>query len=151
FSIVLIALVLVLGPLFEAVPRVLAIVAAASGLIVAVALPEWIQNTVAGLALSGRGQFREGDQIEVRDAKGTVDRVGLQRTRLRADDGSVVSLPNRDILQHAIRVGGQQSAVSVHVVLAPDLASTPAGRERALEVARMSPYRRARTAPRLED
>src|SRR5690606_37830351 len=94
FSIVLIALVLVLGPLFEAVPLVLAIVAAASGLIVAVALPVWIQHTVAGLALSGRGQFREGDQSEVRDAKGTVDRVGLQRTRLRADDGSVVSLPN---------------------------------------------------------
>ena len=151
FGIVTVALIVALRPLFGAVPLVLAIVVATLGLITAIALPEWIQNTAAGLALTARGQFREGDQIEVGSAVGSVDRIGLQRTRLRADDGALVSVPNRDILQSAVRIGGQQSAVPVTLVMPESAAPTPTARARILEVARLSPFRRAGTSPHLED
>lgn len=151
FVIVTVSLIVALRPLFAAVPLILALVTATAGLIAAIALPEWIQNTAAGLALTARGQFREGDQIQVGTAAGGVDRIGLQRTRLRADDGSLISMPNRDILHNAVRVGGQQSAVPVTLVLPGSVVSSPADRARILEVARLSPFRRAGTSPHLED
>jgi hypothetical protein len=150
-AVVVAAAMLAIRPLFIAVPLVLSIVVATLGLIFAIALPEWIQNMVAGLSLTGRAQFREGDQIEVGEAIGAVDRIGLQRTRLRAADGSLISLPNRDILRLAVRIGGEQRAVPVAIVLSPEAGSTSKERERAHRIARLSPFRRAGSTPRLEE
>ncbi len=150
-GVVLLATVVAARPFFVAVPLVSSIGLAVFGLVVAVALPEWVQSLVAGLSLTRRAQFREGDRIEVGDVEGAVERMGLLRTVLRASDGSSVSVPNRDIVRRAIRVGGELSAVPVTIELPPETSGTSAARERARRLAWLSPYRRAGSPPRLEE
>jgi small-conductance mechanosensitive channel len=150
-GVVVVATLIAVRPLFTAVPLVFSVVVAVTGLIAALALPEWIQNTVAGLSLALRGQFREGDQIEVGDAAGTVDRIGLLRTRLQTADGSTISLPNRDMLRRAVRVGREQRAAPVSIELPAELGRSPEARERIRRIARLSPYRRSGASPRIEE
>jgi hypothetical protein len=137
-------------PLFVAVPLISAIVVAVVGLIGAIALPEWIQNIVAGLSLTMRGQFREGDRIELAAAAGAVERMGLFRTSLRATDGSLVTVPNRSILRDAVRIGVEEHAVPVVLQLPDRVVSSLDARDLATRIARLSPYRRAGSQPRLE-
>ena len=148
-TVVALATLLAVRPLFVHVPLVLSVVIAIGGLIGAIALPEWIQNTVAGLSLALRGQFREGDQIEVGDAAGTVERIGLLRTRLLTADGSTISLPNRDMLRLAVRVGREQRAAPITLELPMEIARAPEARERIRRIARLSPYRRSVSDPDL--
>jgi hypothetical protein len=150
-GVVVVASLLAVRPLFVAVPLVLSVVVAVTGLLAAIALPEGIQNAVGGLSLALRGQFREGDQIEVGDAAGTVDRIGLLRTRLQTSDGSTISLPNRDMLRLAVRVGREQRAAPISIELPAELGRSPEGRERIRRIARLSPYRRSGAIPRLEE
>jgi hypothetical protein len=149
-TVMLVAIVLIVRPLFIAVPLVLCIAITVVAFIMAFALPVWIQNFVAGLSLTTRAQFREGDQIEVGDAAGAVDRIGMLRTRLIAADRSRISLPNRDILRLAVRVGREQSAAPVAIELPPELASTPRARREAQRIAQFCPFRRAGSVARLE-
>lgn len=150
-GVVVVATLLAVRPLFATVPLVLSVVVAVAGLIAAIALPEGIQNTVGGLSLALRGQFREGDQIEVGDAAGTVDRIGLLRTRLQTTDGSTISLPNRDMLRLAVRVGREQRAAPISIELPEEFTRAPEARERVRRIARLSPYRRSGATPRLEE
>jgi small-conductance mechanosensitive channel len=150
-GVVVLATLLAVRPLFAAVPLVLSVVVAVTGLIAAIALPEWIQNTVGGLSLALRGQFREGDQIEVGEAAGTVERIGLLRTRLQTADGSTISLPNRDMLRLAVRVGREQRAAPITIELPAELGRAPEARERIRRIARLSPYRRSGAVPRIEE
>jgi hypothetical protein len=150
-GVVVLATLFAVRPLFATVPLVLSVVLAVTGLIAAIALPEWIQNTAAGLSLTFRGQFREGDQIEVGDAIGTVERIGLLRTRLQTADGSIISLPNRDMLRLAVRVGREQRAAPISIELPAEIARAPEARERIRRIARLSPYRRSNASPRLEE
>lgn len=67
------------------------------GLGVAFALKEMIADTVAGVYLLRDPDFQEGDPVDTASVVGSVERIGLRKTRLRAEDGSLVVLANRDV------------------------------------------------------
>jgi len=64
---------------------------------VAFALKEMIADTVAGVYLLKDPDFGEGDTVTTASVTGTVERIDLRKTRLRAEDGDLVVLANRDV------------------------------------------------------
>ncbi len=90
-------------------------VTVAAGVILA-ALPA-LQNIVAGLYLSARGDLREGDAILLGGTSGTVREVGLGRLRLRKDDGTTALIPNRVLLNETVEVQRASGRARINVTL----------------------------------
>jgi small-conductance mechanosensitive channel len=67
------------------------------GLGVAFALKEMIADTVAGIYLLRDPDFEIGDTVNTASVSGTVSQIDLRKTRIRADDGTLVVLANRDV------------------------------------------------------
>ncbi|MFB6295928.1 MAG: mechanosensitive ion channel domain-containing protein [Halobacteriales archaeon] len=64
---------------------------------IAFALKEMIADTVAGIYLLKDPDFEEGDAVTTASVTGTVVRIDLRKTRIRAEDGDLVVLANRDV------------------------------------------------------
>jgi len=120
-------------------------------LAVAIALPNWVRDFAAGVALANRTRFREGDQVRLPSAVGSVRHIGLLRTAIRAGDGGTLSVPNRAVLSQTIQVGREQQAAPVEIVLPPEASSTPEAREMLLRLAHVSPFRRGGSRPTLTE
>jgi len=67
------------------------------GLGIAFALKEMIADTVAGVYLLQDPDFQEGDRVTTASVTGTVEGIDLRKTRIRADDGDLVVLANREV------------------------------------------------------
>jgi small-conductance mechanosensitive channel len=67
------------------------------GLGVAFALKEMIADTVAGVYLLRDPDFNQGDLVDTASVTGTITAIGLRKTRIRAEDGELVVLANRDV------------------------------------------------------
>ncbi len=150
-TIMSVVLLLVLRKLMLVAPIVTWLSVAVVALFVALALPNWIRDVVAGIALANRSRFREGDQVRFMDASGSVRHIGLLRTAIRAGDGGTISVPNREVLAHTIQVGREQQAAPIEVVIPPDAADTPEEREMLLRMAQVSPFRRGGSRPTLRE
>ncbi|MFC7075024.1 mechanosensitive ion channel family protein [Haloarcula halophila] len=67
------------------------------GLGVAFALQDMIADTVAGVYLLRDPDFNEGYRVDTASVTGTITAIGLRKTRLRVEDGSLVVLANREV------------------------------------------------------
>ena len=65
-------------------PLLTGIVVSLVAVLVAIALPTWVQDFVAGVALATRARFREGDLVKLPSAVGSVRHIGVWRTAIRA-------------------------------------------------------------------
>lgn len=146
---IVVAALLVLRPIFAAAPLVSGVLAAGACLVFAIALPSWLQDFTAGLELSMRRRVREGDQVELERQTGTVRSIGLLRTRLRAPDGSTLTIPNRLLVTEPVRVGRDSGAIPVTVKLPAERAADPRWREQLEQLALLCPFRRAGSGPSL--
>ncbi|MEE4173378.1 MAG: mechanosensitive ion channel family protein [Xanthomonadales bacterium] len=68
------------------------------GVIVSLGSSSFIANLIAGIALTYRGVFREGDWVEIGDAEGRVEEIRSQVVRLRTRDNEQVTVPSSTIL-----------------------------------------------------
>lgn len=57
----------------------------------------FVSDLVNGFFILSEDQFDVGDTVEINSEVGTVIQLGLRTTRLRASDGSIIFIPNRDI------------------------------------------------------
>lgn len=73
------------------------------GLAVALAAQDTLKNFFGSLALMGDKPFNIGDRIVIDSFDGVVEQVGLRSTRLRTLDGHVVTFPNGDLANKAIK------------------------------------------------
>jgi small conductance mechanosensitive channel len=73
-----------------------------SGIAIAFAAQDVIQNFIAGVIIQVRRPFKVGDQVTTMDFDGTVRDVDLRAVRLTTFDGLDVVLPARDVLGGAI-------------------------------------------------
>lgn len=64
---------------------------------VSYALSNMIADTVAGVYLLRDPDFNPGDTVTTESVTGTVQLIGLRKSRLRLDDGNVVVLANRNV------------------------------------------------------
>jgi MscS family membrane protein len=67
------------------------------GLAVGLAAQDTLSNLFGAVAIFADKPFRVGDSIRVDAIEGTVEAIGLRSTRVRNDDGYLVSIPNRNM------------------------------------------------------
>ena len=73
-----------------------------SGLVLALALQKVVENFVGALILQTRRPFTVGDTVELGDHTGVVADVDARTVVLRGLDGSMIRLPNMEVLNSAI-------------------------------------------------
>ena len=110
---VLAGAVVALIPLFRLAPLVVSVSLLLLSWAASRVAARQLRNLLAGLALSRRRVFREGDSLVLGDRRGTVRTIGLWRTKLVLDDGSTTWMPNHDLAQGDITVGGVAGAARV--------------------------------------
>lgn len=57
----------------------------------------FVSDLVNGFFILSEDQFDVGDTVEINSEVGTVIQLGLRTTRLKASDGSIIYIPNRNI------------------------------------------------------
>ena len=73
-----------------------------TGLALGFALSNILSNFVSGILLLWLRPFQIGDQVQVAEVEGTVERIELRATLIRAYVGRVVLVPNADVFTSRI-------------------------------------------------
>lgn len=68
------------------------------GVLLSLGSSSFIANTIAGLTMTYRGAFKEGDMVRIGDVVGRVDDIRLMVTRVITPKNETVILPNSNIL-----------------------------------------------------
>jgi small-conductance mechanosensitive channel len=68
------------------------------GVIFSLGSSSFIANVMAGLAMTYRGAFKEGDRVQIGDVFGRVEEVKLMTTRIHTLKNESVVIPNSNIL-----------------------------------------------------
>lgn len=72
------------------------------GLALAFAFQEVLENFIAGVFLSARRPFSQGDEITTADHRGVVEDISLRELTLRTYDGELVYIPNSEVWSNPI-------------------------------------------------
>ena len=67
------------------------------GLAVGLAAQDTLSNLFGAVAIFADKPFRVGDRIQLDSIDGTVEAIGLRSTRVRNQDGFLVSIPNKNM------------------------------------------------------
>ncbi len=68
------------------------------GVIFSLGSSSFIANVMAGLAMTYRGAFKEGDRVRIDDVFGRVEEIKLMTTRIQTIKNESVLIPNSNIL-----------------------------------------------------
>lgn len=100
-----------------------------------------IQNVWAGFVMSFRRRLRAGDRVTLGGQVGIVRDVSLTQLHLRSPDGASIFIPNRMVLNEAVRVEQAKNTETVSVQVKPPVAPTPDTVQAARRAALFSPFR----------
>ena len=73
------------------------------GLAIGLAAQDMIKNFFGSLMIFSDQPFELGDRVVIGDTDGTVESVGFRSTRIRTLDGHLVTMPNGDVANSAVR------------------------------------------------
>ena len=68
------------------------------GAAIALALRESLENLIASFVIFFDKPFTTGDNVKVQHVTGIVERIGLRSTRIRSDQKTYVSVPNKQMV-----------------------------------------------------
>lgn len=68
------------------------------GAALALSARESLENLIASFIIFFDKPFKTGDSVRVNNVKGTVERIGLRSTRVRTPDKSLVTIPNKQMV-----------------------------------------------------
>lgn len=95
------------------------------GLALAFAFQDILENFIAGILMSLRRPFNEGDQIKTGDIEGTVQDITLRSVTLRAYNGERIYVPNAMVWKSPIvnhtELGSRRTTLMVGVHYDTDL------------------------------
>lgn len=96
------------------------------GLVIGIAFQDFMSNFFAGILISFRRPFVDGDIVESNDMMGAVETINLRNTVVRNFDGQQVLIPNKLVIENVLvnysRYGKRRINISVGVSYATDLA-----------------------------
>jgi len=72
------------------------------GLVVALAARETIENLIASVSIMIERPFVIGDAVVLGTISGDIEQIGFRSVRLRTDDSSLVTVPNRLMVSQAL-------------------------------------------------
>jgi small-conductance mechanosensitive channel len=97
-----------------------------TGVALGFALKDIVLNFVSGIMILAMRYFQIGDQIAVGDTEGTVERIDLRATHIRTFDGSLVLVPNGEIMTSRLTNNTasplRRASVSVYLNYGQDVA-----------------------------
>ena len=100
--IVIIAIIFILGVIFKLnVASILAGVGI-GGLAVALAAKESLENLLGSFTIFIDKPFQVGDVVQAGNVNGTVERVGFRSTRIRTENKTFVTVPNKQIVDSVL-------------------------------------------------
>ena len=73
-----------------------------AGAAIALASKESLENIIASFIIFFDKPFVTGDVLKVHDITGTVERIGLRSTRIRTTDKTLVSVPNKQMVDSIV-------------------------------------------------
>jgi MscS family membrane protein len=73
------------------------------GLAFALAARATLENLLAGVVIYMDKSIKVGDLIQSGDVEGVVEDIGMRSTRIRAADGTLISVTNSDMSSKIIR------------------------------------------------
>ena len=79
-----------------------------------------VSDYLAGITLLFENSYAQGEKVEIMDVVGTIERVGIRTTLLRADTGELFTVPNGDVRLIRNFSRGAFSTASVRVALKAD-------------------------------
>lgn len=68
------------------------------GAALALAARESLENLIASFVIFFDRPFVTGDTVKIRDVRGAVERIGLRSTRIRTIENSLVTVPNKQMV-----------------------------------------------------
>lgn len=69
---------------------------------IALALRESLENLIASFVIFFDKPFTTGDLVKVQNVSGTVEKIGLRSTRIRTDNKTLVSVPNKQMVDSVL-------------------------------------------------
>lgn len=69
---------------------------------IALALRESLENLIASFIIFFDRPFTSGDLVKVNNITGTVEKIGLRSTRIRSDQKTYVSVPNKQMVDSVL-------------------------------------------------
>ena len=93
------ALIIVMGNIFNVNVTALATGVGIGGIAIAMASKESLENLLGSFTIFLDQPFTVGDTVTVGSVTGTVEKVGFRSTRIRTFDKSLVTLPNKNMIQ----------------------------------------------------
>jgi MscS family membrane protein len=69
---------------------------------IALALRESLENLIASFIIFFDKPFTAGDLVKVNNMTGTVEKIGLRSTRIRSDQKTLVSVPNKQMVDSVL-------------------------------------------------
>jgi MscS family membrane protein len=73
-----------------------------AGAAIALAAKESLENLIASFIIFFDRPFRVGDLLKVQQILGTVEKIGLRSTRIRTNDKTYVSMPNKQMVDSIV-------------------------------------------------
>ncbi len=95
------------------------------GLAVALAAQDTLANLFGYFVILADEPFQIGDFVVFDDVKGTVERLGLRSTRIRAPDQSLITVPNRTVMNASITNWSRLHKRRLEMTLSIGYSSTP--------------------------
>ncbi|MCI0488338.1 MAG: mechanosensitive ion channel [Blastocatellia bacterium] len=141
FGLWLFALVIIAGIFVDSSVTVILLLAVAA-LAVIFASQQMLRDLMGGIAILFEKPFQLGDRIRIGGHSGEVTRIGMRAFQLKAADGSIVVIPNAEVVRQPIantNPGTMESQVTTELLLPADIRIEEA-RKVAFEAAAISPY-----------
>ena len=96
------------------------------GAAIALAAKESLENLIASFIIFFDKPFYAGDFVKVNNVQGTVERIGLRSTRLRTADKTLITIPNKQMVDSIVDNVSMRKQMRNVITLEFD-AVTPAG------------------------
>lgn len=96
-----------------------------AGAAIALATKESLENLIASFIIFFDKPFTVGDTVKVNNFSGTIEKIGLRSTRIRTDEKTYISVPNKQMVDSIVdnislrtqRRGFLQLDISLHTTL----------------------------------
>lgn len=102
FAIVVLAVFFVLGAIFKVNIAALVTGLGLGGLAIALAAQETLSNLLGSFIIFIDKPFKAGELISVNNIIGTVEKVGFRSTRIRTLEKSLITVPNKSLIDNPL-------------------------------------------------
>ncbi|HWD38753.1 MAG TPA: mechanosensitive ion channel domain-containing protein, partial [Fimbriimonas sp.] len=107
-----------------------------TGLVVALAAKDSVENVFGSLTILFDMPFAIGDWVKIDAVQGTVEQINLRSTRIRTAQDTLINLPNANLIRAAVENFGARRFRVQKLTIRLSFASDPDGIERFCEALR---------------